>query len=162
MNSYITDPKAWAAKCVDDPRWLAECLQRIGRFGGQHPTANVLMHSLEVWWLCRHESPETQLWALYHDAHEVITGDVARHCKSIRMEEMQDRLDEVLTLALGGIKPDKVVVDRFDEMCGDAECGHWAETIWLHGNGHAATAAHAFEIKARSLMAVIAATKGIQ
>ena len=161
MNSYITDPKAWAAKCVDDPRWLAECLQRIGRFGGQHPTANVLMHSLEVWWMCRHESQETQLWALYHDAHEVLTGDIARQFKLIVNEETQDRLDEVLLRAIGGIKPDKVVVDRFDEMCGDAEHGAWAETNWLHG--YAADAAvHVFETKVRSLMAVMAATKGTE
>lgn len=158
MSGYIHNPEEWAATCVNDPRWLADCLQRIGRFGGQHPTANVLMHSLDVWWMCRHESPETQLWALYHDAHEVLTGDVARQYKSIRIGEIQDRLDCILLRHLGGIRPDMVTVDRFDSMCGDAEHSQWAETIWFHSNGHAATAPHAFEIKVRSLMAVVAAT----
>lgn len=171
MSGYITDAEAWAAKCVDDPRWLAQCLQRIGRFGGQHPTANVLMHSLEVWWMCRHEKPETQLFALLHDAHEVITGDVTRIAKSLELHRAQEHLDSVLLQRLGDIEPDIGIIRIHDATCGDVEhqdmhdvyfaVKTWADVIWLHGIDRAA-AVDTFEIKARSLMAVIAATKGTE
>ena len=160
MSNYIHDPEEWAAKCVDDPRWLAECLERIGRFGGQHPTASVLMHSLEVWWMCRHESQQTQLWALMHDAHEAVTGDIPRPVKHAGMFHKQAVLDDVLLRHLG-ITAEYATVAVFDKICGDAEHAQWGDTLWQHGYAPE-EAVQVFDTKARRLMAVIAATAKVQ
>lgn len=168
MNGFIYSIEAWAAKCVDDPRWVAECLNRIGRFGGQHPTSTVLMHSLDVWWMCRYESPETQLWSQFHDAHEIITGDVTRIAKSLAMplRKRQQHMDWVLLVRLCGIIPSmsqstKImsVVHEHDQTCGDRENHFWNDMVWMHGIDKSA-AVDAFEFKVRSLMAAVAATKG--
>ena len=128
---FVSDLKKWAAKCASDPRWVAECLQRIGRFGGQHPTSNVLIHSLEVWWTLRTADPVIQLWALYHDAHEIITGDITRIAKNVHNKDYETLMDAVLQEQLGIAYFGSRVTDA-DKGCGDAECMMWGDVSYAH------------------------------
>ena len=62
-----------------DPMRVAFALWRINRFGGQVDGCNVLRHSMRVY----RELPSTagyaaRIWALLHDTHEVVTGDLVR------------------------------------------------------------------------------------
>lgn len=57
----------------------------------------VLQHSLVVWRLLREAqplpTPESQLWALLHDAHEAYTGDIPSPFKTPSMAALQQRFD---------------------------------------------------------------------
>jgi len=152
---YISNADDWLEKCVNDPRWVAESLQRIGRFGGQHPTANVLNHSLEVAWMLRDSAPEIQLWALYHDAHEILTGDVPKPWKRMHTEAEQRMLDSWLQRALKIESPCDDVY-KVDNLCGDAEYKHWGDVVFHYTHSECVAI---FEIKVRSLMAILAATR---
>ena len=153
---YISDPDEWLEKCVNDPRWVAESMQRIGRFGGQHPTANVLIHSLEVAWMLRDSSPDIQLWALYHDAHEILTGDVPRLFKRDATASEQFVLDSWLEQALGiDIRCESVA--KMDKVCGDAEHKHWGEVIFQYA-GH--DCVDTFVTKSAALLAVVKSQRG--
>ena len=152
---YIIDADDWAELCASDPRWVAESLQRIGRFGGQHPTANVLNHSLEVAYMLQKSSPAIRLWALYHDAHEILTGDVPRKYKNEQLKSEQTVLDSWLQAALG-ISVVCDTVEKMDVICGNVELVNWgiAFTHYTHSE-----CVNIFEIRARSLMAILAATR---
>jgi len=155
---YVSNPAKWAELCVTDPRWLAETLQRIGRFSGQHPTSNVLIHSLEVWWEVRGAPAETQLWALYHDAHEALTNDIPRKFKPQSLEEVQRLMDQVLQARLGiteGPYPDVVQVDR---ELGDAERSQWADFKFKHDSG---CCVDVFESEALFLLRAVSEDKGV-
>lgn len=149
---YITDLNEWANRCLSDPIWLGRCLQRISRFGGQHPTSNVLIHSLQVAHGLRYEKPRTQLWALMHDAHEVLSGDVTRLFKTPGLSQRQSEADEALHYRLGITQEDIAIVHREDVVCGDAERKHW-DTIHWHYAGHECVSV--FDIRVRSLLAVV-------
>ena len=156
---YVSNIEDWVSSCVNNPRWLAECMQRIGRFGGQHPTANVLNHSLEVAWMLRHDSAEVQLWALYHDAHEVLTGDVSREHKTKDLEQKQYAMDVNLIRRFGMwdcIDEIRSKVGKFDKLCGDAECKHWRGTIYQHQPSECVAV---FETRAMVLMQAVGVTK---
>ena len=153
----MSDPDEWLEKCVNDPGWVAESMQRIGRFGGQHPTANVLIHSLEVAWMLRDSSPDIQLWALYHDAHEILTGDVPRPFKRNQTEAEQMFFDIMLQRYFG-IDGDYEVVTKMDKVCGDAEFKQWGDVIFQYAGTDCVLV---FKIKAFSLMAKIAATRRV-
>jgi len=86
---------------LERPRYVAECLQRLHRFGGQFAGCNVLIHSLEVACMCRHELPHVQTWALLHDAHEIITGEIVRPAKTASVQRLQDEIDWHIQSALG-------------------------------------------------------------
>ena len=118
---------------VHNPRHIAESLSRLWRFGGQHPTANVLNHSLEVAWMCRHLSPAAQLWALFHDAHEILTGEVPRAHKSTELVNIQAFYDMRLKTALGVTltASEEKEIERQDTLCGDVERKYWRQTKWL-------------------------------
>jgi hypothetical protein len=120
--------------CVkDNPRHIAESLGRLWRFGGQHPTASVLYHSLEVRWMCRHMSNAAQLWALWHDVHEILTGEIPRPHKSTELINLQSFYDMRLrttlgfTLSLGEVAE----IESNDLLCGNCERHHGADTIWM-------------------------------
>lgn len=98
---FITEVDQWAARCVSDPQWVADCLHRLYRFGGQHPESTVCRHSLEVWWMCRQLCAAEQLWAIVHDAHEILSGEITRHFKAKETSERQQHADVVLRSALG-------------------------------------------------------------
>ena len=128
---FVSNVHEWAAKCDENPKWVAECLQRIGRFGGQHPTSNVLIHSLEVWWMLRTKDAVTQLWALYHDAHEIMTGDITRPAKNLINQDFELLMDAVLQQILG-ITYLEDEVSLVDKECGDIECMMWGDVVFAH------------------------------
>jgi len=77
----ITTAEELADAIVTDPERVAACLGRINRFGGQVPHCTVLRHSLHVFERIDADfdsSDAARLWALLHDVHEVLTGDVVR------------------------------------------------------------------------------------
>jgi hypothetical protein len=110
-------------ECLEnDPRRVAEAMQRIGRFGGQIPGCNVLVHSLHVEQCVRHDAPLVRLWALIHDAHEVLTGDVMRGWKPGQLDDIQFRIDEKIQQRFCPVDQDgRNLVDHFDEFAGDLE-----------------------------------------
>ena len=160
MSSYLHDPEEWAAKCVDDPRWLAVRLQRIARFGGDYSGNNVLRHSLEVAWRLRGSSPACQLWALFHDAHENRTGDIRHEYKNITLTAAQHHIDAILKRHLGiGLNDKLCDVNMMDRVCGNIEFNTGDSMLWQYKE---AECVDVFDIRARSLMAVIAATANVQ
>lgn len=78
---------------IADPMHIAVCLLRINRFNGQHPTSNVLMHSMDVAHRVAHHGQRVELWAMLHDAHEILSGDVNRLWKHEDIEAKQLRVD---------------------------------------------------------------------
>ena len=126
-------------ECLENnPKHVAECMQRIGRFGGQIPGCNLLVHSLHVERLARVEPPATRLWALIHDTHEVLTGDVMRGWKPGQLDDMQHRIDEKIRDRFCPVDQDgRNVVDDMDELAGDAEVEQWGPivrssvTVWV-------------------------------
>lgn len=138
---------------VNNPRHIAESLGRLWRFGGQHPTANVLNHSLEVAWMCRHLSTAAQLWALFHDAHEILTGEVPRQHKSTELINIQSFYDMKLKTALGVVltSAEEREIERQDTLCGDVERKYWRETKWLWMSSVDGLAVDEFVKKAKGL-----------
>ena len=119
-------------ECLEnDPKRVAEAMQRIGRFSGQIPGCNVLVHSLHVEQLLnRAEPPETRLWALIHDVHEVLTGDVMRGWKPCQLDEMQYRIDEKIRDRFCPVDQDgRDVVDHHDKVAGDLEVESWGRLV---------------------------------
>jgi hypothetical protein len=126
-------------ECLENnPGHVAECMQRIGRFGGQIPGCTLLVHSLHVERLVRDEPPATRLWALIHDVHEVLTGDVMRGWKPGQLDDMQYRIDEKIRGRFCPVDQDgRDIVDHYDELAGDAEVEQWGPivrssvTVWV-------------------------------
>ena len=119
-------------ECLEnDPRRVAEAMQRIGRFGGQIPGCNVLGHSLHVQVLLnRAEPPETRLWALMHDVHEVLTGDVMRGYKPGLLDDMQFYIDEKIRDRFCPVDQNgRDVVDHYDKVAGDLEVEAWQPLV---------------------------------
>jgi hypothetical protein len=79
-----------------NPRRIAEAMGRLHRFGGQVEGCTVLAHSLRVYYDTLGQSPRTRLWALLHDVHEVLTGEVVRTHKGIELRTFQTRVDWLL------------------------------------------------------------------
>ena len=123
-----SDVNDWCDMVIGRPGYVAQCLQRIGRFGGQHPTATVLRHSLEV--SARAPTIELRLWGLVHDAHEILTGDCTRHFKPESLTDYQNKLDVELCLRMG--LPITVVFEirPIDTAVGDEERIHWDRMQW--------------------------------
>ena len=98
--SLIQTPEQLADAIRNDPQRVAECLHRINRFGGQAVGCSVLQHSLAVYDSVAGWPANVRLWALLHDCHEIITGDVVRtFCNSMLILQ-QTRIDQKLQNAL--------------------------------------------------------------
>ncbi len=113
-------------------RELALRMSRIARFGGAGKrTCSVLWHSLSVPILVyKRNGSFTQLaYALFHDAHEVLCGDVLVPFKSAEQKALERKLSCRLLAHFGLSFPsdiDKRLVDEADKAVGDAEtfyCG---------------------------------------
>ena len=105
---------AWGRVYLDDPKApfsvdrteLAASLGRITRYAGSYPIS-VLHHSLAVAELVaqRNGSLSAYLYALLHDAHEAIVGDVPtpvlRLIDSDELEALKTRLDSQILKAFG-------------------------------------------------------------
>jgi len=101
--SLIQTPEQLADAIVTDPERVAACLGRIHRFGGQVPNCTVLRHSLEVYHRIDADpdsSDAARLWALLHDCHEILTGDVVRPYVNARLRMDQQAIDDAIVRRL--------------------------------------------------------------
>ena len=106
--TLITTAEQLAEAIVSDPERVAACLGRINRFGGQVPNCTVLRHSLHVFERIDADVDSTdaaRLWALLHDCHEILTGDVVRPYVNARLRMDQWQIDEVIVRRLGARVP---------------------------------------------------------
>ena len=106
--ALITTAEELAEAIITDPERVAACLGRIHRFGGQVPHCTVLRHSLEVYHRIDADPDSldaARLWALLHDAHEVLTGDVVRPFVNARLRMDQWQIDEQIVRRLGSRVP---------------------------------------------------------
>jgi hypothetical protein len=125
----ITTAEQLAEAIVSDPERVAACLGRINRFGGQVPNCTVLRHSLHVFERVDSDpdvSDAARLWALLHDCHEILTGDVVRPYVNARLRMDQWQIDEVIVRRLGSRvpfaeSPDGKLVAAADRAVGEFE-----------------------------------------
>ena len=121
--SLIQTPEQLADAICNDPQRVAECLHRINRFGGQAVDCSVLQHSLAVYDSVASHCPTVRLWALLHDCHEIITGDVTRLYANSLLASHQTEIDCQLRDALGLrlTTDDAMAVTRADVWRGGCE-----------------------------------------
>ena len=104
----ITTAEQLAEAIICDPERVAACLGRINRFGGQVPNCTVLNHSLSVYHRIDADpdsSDVARLWALLHDCHEILTGDVVRPYVTARLRMDQAAIDAVIVRRLPLLVP---------------------------------------------------------
>ncbi len=99
--SIITTAEELADAIRNDPQRVAEYLYRINRFGGQAVGCSVLEHSLSVYGRLAGAPANVRLWALLHDCHEILTGDVQRMYENSALTHQQKRIDGILREVLG-------------------------------------------------------------
>jgi hypothetical protein len=121
--SLIQTPEQLANAIRNDPQRVAECLHRINRFGGQAVGCSVLQHSLAVYDSVASHCSTVRLWALLHDCHEIITGDVVRPYANSLLASHQTEIDYQLRQALGITlsTDDAMAVTRADVWRGGCE-----------------------------------------
>ena len=121
--SLIQTPEQLANAIRTDPQRVAECLHRINRFGGQAVNCSVLQHSLAVYDSVASHCPTVRLWALLHDCHEILTGDVVRPWVPYGLTQKQNAIDQQLREALGLTlsTDDAIAVERADVWRGACE-----------------------------------------
>jgi len=126
--TLITTAEQLAEAIVSDPERVAACLGRINRFGGQVPNCTVLRHSLEVYHRIDADpdsSDAARLWALLHDCHEILTGDVVRPFVNARLRMDQWQIDEVIVRRLGARVPVAESRDGQLVSAADRAVGEW-------------------------------------
>jgi len=121
--SLIQTPEELANAIRNDPQRVAECLHRISRFGGQAINCSVLLHSLAVYDSVASHCSTVRLWALLHDCHEIITGDVVRPWVPYGLTQKQNAIDQELRDILGFTlsDDDAIAVKRADVWRGACE-----------------------------------------
>jgi hypothetical protein len=121
--SLIQTPEQLADAIRNDPQRVAECLHRINRFGGQAVGCSVLQHSLAVYDSVAGWPANVRLWALLHDCHEILTGDVVRQYANSLLTSHQTEIDYQLRQALGITlsTDDAMAVTRADVWRGGCE-----------------------------------------
>jgi hypothetical protein len=121
--SLIQTPEQLAEVIRNDPQRVAECLHRINRFGGQAISCSVLQHSLAVYDRLAGWPASVRLWALLHDCHEILTGDVVRPYTNGLLVNEQTSIDQRVREALGLTlsADDAMAVRRADVWRGGCE-----------------------------------------
>jgi len=121
--SLIQTPEELANAIRNDPQRVAECLHRINRFGGQAIDCSVLQHSLAVYDRLAGWPANVRLWALLHDCHEILTGDVVRPYTNGLLVNEQSSIDQRLCneLRLTLSADDAMAVTRADVWRGGCE-----------------------------------------
>ena len=121
--SLIQTPEQLANAIRNDPQRVAECLHRINRFGGQAVGCSVLQHSLAVYDRLAGWPASARLWALLHDCHEILTGDVVRPYVDSWLLQQQVDIDERVRneLRLTLSDDDAMAVTRADVWRGGCE-----------------------------------------
>ena len=124
----ITTAEELAEAIVSDPERVAACLGRINRFGGQVPHCTVLNHSLHVFERIDADpdsSDAARLWALLHDCHEILTGDVVRPFVNARLRMDQEYIDEVIVERLPMLVPLAESIGWQQVAAADRASGAW-------------------------------------
>ena len=124
----ITTAEQLAEAIVTDPERVAECLGRINRFGGQVPHCTVLRHSLEVYYRIYADpdaSDAARLWALLHDCHEILTGDVVRPYVTARLRMDQQAIDDAIVRRLPLLLPQPESMDWESVSAADRAVGEF-------------------------------------
>ena len=134
--SLIQTPEELANAIRHDPQRVAECLHRINRFGGQAVSCSVLEHSLAVYDRLAGWPASARLWALLHDCHEILTGDVVRPYTNGLLVNQQMSIDQQLRNLLG-IRltlNDRIAVERADVWRGGCEfrAASDGKTVYQH------------------------------
>jgi hypothetical protein len=121
--SLIQTPKELAGAIRTQPHDVAEFLHRIARFGGQAVSCSVLQHLLAVHDMLATQPANVRLWALLHDCHEILTGDVVRPYVSDSLIKHQVEIDRQLRSELGITLSvdDAIMVERADIAAGNYE-----------------------------------------
>ena len=128
MGHLITTAEELAEAIVSDPERVAACLGRINRFGGQVPHCTVLNHSLSVYERVNadpHASNGARLWALLHDCHEILTGDVVRPYVTARLRMQQAEIDAVIVRRLPLCLPQPESIEWERVVAADRASGAW-------------------------------------
>lgn len=126
--TLITTAEELAEAIISDPERVAACLGRINRFGGQVSNCTVLNHSLEVYHRIDADpdsSDAARLWALLHDCHEVLTGDVVRPYVTARLRMDQQAIDAVMVRRLPLLVPQPESIEWGRVVAADRAVGEW-------------------------------------
>jgi hypothetical protein len=126
--SLIQTPEQLANAIRNDPQRVAECLHRIHRFGGQVQHCTVLRHSLEVYHRIDADpdsSDAARLWALLHDCHEILTGDVVRPYVNARLRMDQQAIDDAIVRRLPLLVPQPESMSWESVVAADRAVGEW-------------------------------------
>ena len=110
-------------------------MSHIFRFGGQVAGCDVLGHSLRVHnHLPFAASNAAKMWALLHDCHEIITGDLVRPYKSVRLARAQSEIDAAIQARFcPSITIDDIeMVRAADVEVGDGELQAWERSEPLY------------------------------
>ena len=128
MGHLITTAEQLAEAIVSDPERVAACLGRINRFGGQVAHCTVLRHSLEVYYRVDADpdsSDAAALWALLHDCHEILTGDVVRPYVNARLRMDQQAIDNAIVRRLPLLLPQPESMDWESVAAADRAVGEF-------------------------------------
>ncbi len=126
--ALITTGSELAEAIILDPERVAACLGRIHRFGGQVQQCTVLRHSLSVFeWIDADTdaSDAARLWALLHDCHEILTGDVVRMYVNARLRMDQAEIDRAIIDRLPMLVPVPGSEQWERVMAADRAVGDW-------------------------------------
>ena len=126
--TLITTAEELAEAIVSDPERVAACLGRIHRFGGQVPHCTVLNHSLSVYDRINADpdsSDAARLWALLHDCHEILTGDVVRPYVNARLRMDQQEIDNAIVRRLPLLVPQPESIEWARVVAADRAAGAW-------------------------------------
>ena len=126
--TLITTAEQLAEAIISDPERVAACLGRINRFGGQVPHCTVLRHSLHVFERIDADfdsSDAARLWALLHDVHKVLTGDVVRPFVNARLRMDQQAIDAVIMRRLPLLVPQPESMSWESVAAADRAVGEW-------------------------------------
>ena len=124
----ITTAEQLAEAIICDPERVAASLGRIHRFGGQVQHCTVLRHSLHVFERMDSDpdaSDAARLWALLHDCHEVLTGDVVRPYVTARLRMDQQAIDAVIVRRLPLLVPQPESMSWESVVAADRAVGEW-------------------------------------
>ena len=126
--TLITTAEELAEAIISDPERVAACLARINRFGGQVPNCTVLRHSLVVYHRIDADPDSldaARLWALLHDCHEILTGDVVRPFVTARLRMDQAAIDAVIVRRLPLLVPQPDSIEWERVTAADRAVGAW-------------------------------------
>ena len=124
----ITTAQELAEAIICDPERVAASLGRIHRFGGQVQHCTVLRHSLHVFERIDSDPDSidaARLWALLHDCHEILTGDVVRPYVTARLRMDQEAIDAVIVSRLPLRVPQPGSISWQQVVAVDRAVGEW-------------------------------------